>query len=109
MGNSNMKRNKLGDVYLICFNEYYKHSKHYLGWTTELERRIQQHRDITVENLDKTSKDRGAVLMAYVNSAGIQWKVARIWQGVELEFELKLKREGHSKKYCPLCCERVKG
>jgi len=98
-----MTKGLIGTVYLIHFSEPYKHARHYLGFTTDLEKRIRQHKEIRINNLDKESHERGAVLMAYVNSAGIEWEVIRIWEGVPLEKELRMKRSMHFPRVCPKC------
>lgn len=92
-----------GIMYLIHFDRPYKHACHYLGWTTDLEKRIKQHREINLDNLDKENKNRGAVLLAYVNSAGIGWEVVRVWEGVTIDIEFKLKKNMHLPRYCPKC------
>jgi len=49
-----------GTVYLLHFNEPYKHARHYVGWTARnVKRRLAEHED-----------GRGARLLAVVRAAG---------------------------------------
>jgi predicted GIY-YIG superfamily endonuclease len=95
-----------GTIYLICFDRPFRHARHYLGWTTDLERRIKQHREINLDNLVKAQCDRGAVLMAHVNSAGIGWRVARTWENETRKLESVIKRGGYQARSCPECRKR---
>jgi predicted GIY-YIG superfamily endonuclease len=78
-------------VYLVHFEEPYKHARHYLGWSDQLAYRIAHHKS-----------GSGANLLRVVNEAGIRWVVARVWHGADRSFERRLK--GHSStRYCPVC------
>ena len=69
-----------GTVYLLHFDQPYKHARHYVGWTARnVKRRLAEH-----------EAGRGARLLAVVREAGIGWQLARLWPG------------GHARK-CPLC------
>lgn len=59
-----------GTVYLIHFLKKYRHCGHYIGWTTNLEARLEEHR-----------KGRGARLLQVVQAAGIEWILTRTWEG----------------------------
>lgn len=78
-------------VYLLHFNQPYHHAKHYTGVAENLERRLHQHR-----------KGSGARLMEVVNQAGIDWQVARTWEG-DRKRERQLKRQGGASRHCPVC------
>jgi hypothetical protein len=80
-------------VYLIHFDQPYKHARHYLGFCKErLEERIDRHR-----------RGDGANLLRYVNAAGISYKIVRIWDQ-DRHFERRLKKNGHvGTRYCPVC------
>jgi len=80
-----------GVVYLICFDQKFKHARHYLGWTTDLPARLGQHADGV-----------GARLMEVVTEAGITWRTSRIWAG-DRRLERKLKNRKGSTRLCPLC------
>src|SRR6266568_4273614 len=87
-----MKRGKpKGTVYLLHFDRPYEHAKHYLGWTSDLESRLAEHRD-----------GRGARLMTVVKNAGIGFSLARTWEGTRTR-ERQLKRMGGASRRCPLC------
>jgi predicted GIY-YIG superfamily endonuclease len=59
-----------GTVYLIHFNTPLSHARHYLGWTSNLKRRLAEHQ-----------AGSGARLMAVVAQQGITWRLARTWKG----------------------------
>jgi len=78
-------------VYLVHFSEPYRHARHYTGWTTDLESRLAEHR-----------AGRGARLLAVITQAGIDWTLARTWQGTR-QRERQLKRQGGASRRCPIC------
>ena len=60
-----------GTVYLLHFDQPYKHARHYVGWTARnVKRRLAEH-----------EAGRGARLLAVVRAAGIGWQLARLWPG----------------------------
>jgi predicted GIY-YIG superfamily endonuclease len=81
-------------VYLIHFEWAYRHARHYLGTTTNLEQRLQQHR--------RGRAYGGARLMEVVMEAGIPWRVVRTWEGGR-ELELQLKAWNNGGRLCPVC------
>jgi len=85
-----------GFVYLLHFDQPYKHAKHYLGSTGNLEARLQLHRS-----------GNGARLMEVVSKAGIGFEVARLWRTETCEearaLEHKLKQWHSGVKLCPIC------
>lgn len=86
----------MGIVYLIHFDKPYKHANHYIGFVEEdLCRRLQEHLD-----------NYGSKLLKAVNNANIQWEVVRVWEGVDRNFERKLKKRKNSKQMCPVCNKR---
>jgi len=81
-----------GTVYLLHFNEPYKHARHYVGWTSRTVRcRLAEH-----------EAGRGARLLAVVRAAGIGWQLARMWPGGRAR-ERQIKRQGGHARHCPLC------
>lgn len=78
-------------VYLIHFNKAYRHARHYIGFTANLDKRITDH-----------LCGMGARLMEVVTHAGIEWRVARAWQG-DRRLERRLKRWHNASLLCPLC------
>lgn len=87
-----MKRGKpSGTVYLLHFDQPYKHARHYIGWTSDLDARLAEHRD-----------GHGARLMEVVRNAGIGFELACIWTG-DRGRERQLKRMGGASRRCPKC------
>lgn len=80
-----------GTIYLLHFEEPYKHAQHYLGWTESLEERLATH-----------ASGAGSALMAAVRRAGIAWSVVKTWRGDTYD-EKKLKAWGSLKRHCPVC------
>ncbi len=78
-------------VYLIHFNRRLKHAGHYIGFTTDLDKRITDH-----------LCGMGARLMEVINDAGIEWKIARTWRG-DRKLERRLKNWNGAAKFCPIC------
>ena len=82
----------MGIVYLIHFDEPYYHARHYLGYTDDLDRRLQQH-----------AEGNGSKLMRAIDRASISWRVARVWRGKDRKFERLLKNRKKSRLLCPIC------
>lgn len=78
-------------VYLIHFSEPYKHAKHYVGWSDNIEERVAQH-----------IKGQGSRLCQVVVEAGITLLWVRSWDGADRKFERKLHNKGKS-VFCPIC------
>jgi predicted GIY-YIG superfamily endonuclease len=78
-------------VYLLHFSENYKHARHYLGCTDDLEERLTRHR-----------QGRGARLVEVITEAGLEFQLARTWHG-GFELERQLKRQKNSPRLCPIC------
>jgi predicted GIY-YIG superfamily endonuclease len=82
----------MGTLYLIHFDEKLVHAQYYLGWTTNLDKRIEAH-----------GNGNGGALMTAVNRAGIGWRVVRTWEGSR-DDERRMKRWHKIRHYCPDCC-----
>ena len=80
-----------GTVYLLHFDQPYKHARHYVGWAQNVKRRLAEH-----------AAGRGARLLAVVREAGIGWQLARMWPGGRAR-ERQIKRQGGHARKCPLC------
>ncbi|MFI6959668.1 hypothetical protein ACIBJI_40155 [Nocardia sp. NPDC050408] len=80
-----------GTVYLLHFDQPYKHARHYTGWTSDLHARLAEH-----------AAGRGARLMSVIKEAGIGFSLARTWDG-DRKRERQLKRTGGAARRCPLC------
>jgi predicted GIY-YIG superfamily endonuclease len=78
-------------LYLVHFAEPYRHARHYTGWTADLDARLKLHR-----------ADGGARLLEVIAHAGIEWTLARTWEGSRAR-ERQLKRQGGASRRCPIC------
>lgn len=95
----------MATVYLIHFHQAIggeNHTaRHYLGSTTDLERRIREHQAAHPD------KPHSAKLMGWVNVKGIGWEVARTWECEDettaRALERKLKAWKKHKQFCPIC------
>lgn len=87
-----------GTVYLIHLDPPYRHARHYLGWTTNLNARLARH-------VGEGEKDgRGSRLVEVAVAAGSRVVVARTWAGSRRD-ERRIKGRGLS-EYCPMCCDK---
>lgn len=66
-------------------------AQHYMGCSDNLEERLKAHRH-----------GYGAAIMAAVSRAGIDWQLARTWDGGR-DLERQLKRRKNARFLCPLC------
>jgi predicted GIY-YIG superfamily endonuclease len=81
-----------GVVYLLHFDRPYKHARHYLGWTRDLDSRLADHRG-----------GSGANLLAVIKAAGIGFTLARTWSPADRNRERQIKRQGGLSRSCPAC------
>ncbi len=82
-------------LYLIHFEQPYKHAKHYLGYVKEpwlLERRMKRH-----------GTCEGSALMRAVRKAGIKWRLVAVWPEGNQTRERQLKNRKETPKFCPCC------
>jgi predicted GIY-YIG superfamily endonuclease len=84
---------KAGTVYLLHYAEPLGVVQHYIGWTTNLPQRLQNH-----------ANGHGSATTARFHAAGIPFALARIWTGTR-QLEWQLKKTGGI-TYCPLCKDR---
>lgn len=88
----------MGYVYVIHFDEPYKHAKHYTGYAeNDVDERIIKH-----------DAGKGANLMRVVTEAGIGFKIAKVYYNVDRKFERRLKNRGGASKHCPICIAQAK-
>jgi predicted GIY-YIG superfamily endonuclease len=80
-----------GTVYLLHFDQPYKHARHYVGWTRNVRRRLAEH-----------MAGRGVPLTIAARGAGITLVLARMWPGGP-DRERQIKRQGGHARHCPLC------
>jgi len=88
----------MGTVYLIHFSRPIGdldnprgQARHYLGFTQDLEARLEAHRT-----------GNGSAIMAAVSRAGVGWTLARMWEGGR-DLERQLKNQHNSPRLCPVC------
>ena len=82
-------------VYLLHFDTPYKHARHYLGSTDNLDVRLKAHRNGT-----------GARLVEVVVGAGITFTLARVWEGDRI-LERRLKNQHNAPRLCPICNKKL--
>ncbi len=83
---------RVGTVYLIHLQRPYRHARHYLGWTMDVERRLAEHRG-----------GGGSPLLRAAAAAGISFEVARTWPG-DRHLERRLHRYKNTPaRLCPIC------
>lgn len=87
---------KIGVVYLIHLDRRLGHAGHYIGWSQDPAWRLVYH-----------ARGQGANFMRCVGEAGISWRVAQVFTGVDRYFERWLKDHGGASKYCPICAGRT--
>jgi predicted GIY-YIG superfamily endonuclease len=85
------KKDAIGTIYLLHFSEKLHHAQHYLGWTENLDQRIDTHR-----------AGNGSRLAAAIKDKGISFTVVRTWQGTKTD-ERRLKKRKNHPKLCPTC------
>jgi hypothetical protein len=84
----------VGVVYLLHFDQPYRHARHYTGWT--------ESSGSLKERLARHERGDGARLLEIVHAAGITWRLARTWAGPRAR-ERQIKRQGGASRRCPLC------
>lgn len=80
-------------VYLIHFDKPYRHARHYIGFTDNMDRRMHEHE----------FNCNGARLLQVVREAGIGFRVVRTWPDGDRSLERKLKNWKKSSCLCPVC------
>lgn len=83
-----------GTIYLLHFERPYRHARHYLGWTLDLDTRVREH-----------ANGRGARLMEVLREQGISFTIARTWTG-DRHYERTLKNRKCAPRMCPLCPDK---
>jgi len=76
-------------TYLLHFDKRYHHAGHYLGKSSQLDKRIAAHR-----------AGRGGRLLEVIRAAHIGFRLARTWDG---DHERELKRRHSGVRLCPIC------
>jgi predicted GIY-YIG superfamily endonuclease len=89
-----MNRQQPGVIYMLHFDQPYRHAKHYVGWTEDL-----------LDRLDRHAAGHGARLIAVIWDAGIGFTLVRICEGTRAT-ERAIKHAGGAVRYCPACTPR---
>ena len=84
----------LGIVYLLHFEQPYRHARHYTGFTDDL-----------LERLDKHARGHGSRLMNVISHTGIGFILVRTCEGTR-HTERAIKNQGGAVRYCPICTPR---
>ena len=87
-----------GVVYLLHFDEPISDghtTQHYMGWSEEIQARMNAHRN-----------GQGARLTEVAAERGIAFEIVRLWAGSRSD-ERRLKNNKNHPKYCPLCAARA--
>ena len=80
-------------IYLIHFDRPHFHAQHYLGATTDIQRRIHAH-----------AYGHGSRLMSAINEEGIGWQLAKLWTTNDCWTGERLaKAQKHGPWFCPIC------
>lgn len=85
-------------VYLLHFIDRINPNhpcRHYIGYTRNLEQRIEQHRHGYFCRLTQVARERG-----------IDFVVARTWEGGRT-LEKQLKRQKNGPRLCPICKKEI--
>jgi predicted GIY-YIG superfamily endonuclease len=82
---------QLGVIYMLHFDQPYRHARHYVGWTEDLLDRLEAH-----------ATGHGARLIAVIWAAGIGFSAVRICEGTR-HTERAIKNSGGATRYCPAC------
>jgi predicted GIY-YIG superfamily endonuclease len=86
-------------VYLLHFDQKFKHAQHYIGYTSgPVKKRIEEHRS-----------GNGARLIQVITQQGIGFSVAKTWHGKSRRFERQLKNRHGANKFCPICRRQKHG
>jgi predicted GIY-YIG superfamily endonuclease len=82
----------IGSVYLVHAARALHGARHYLGFSTDVKRRIARHK-----------AGRGTPLLGEMARRGIRFRVVRQWHKKDGYFEQELKRNNALADLCPVC------
>lgn len=82
-------------VYLLHFSPSYKHAKHYIGFSPNIERRIKDHISGNGGRLPQVAALAGCTIMC-----------VRMWPGKDRTFERRSKNRKDAPRLCPICSPR---
>lgn len=87
-----------GTVYLLHFERPFGHAQHYIGFSRDVD-----------DRLEEQLRGNGARLVRHVIAAGIPIVLAKEWPNVDQVFEYRLKNRGGARRCCPICSAPVVG
>jgi len=88
------RKHRTGTVYLLHFEQPYKHCQHYVGFT---------EREVT-ERIGEHWSGNGSALTAAVHAqAENEMILARTWENVDASIEFIIKSRAESPRLCPIC------
>ena len=87
----------IGSVYLVHLARAFNGARHYLGFSTNIPKRLAAHR-----------AGRGTPLLGAATKAGINWRLVRTWRKRDGYYEQELKRNHALADLCPVCSGRKK-
>lgn len=79
-------------VYILHLESPLGHARHYVGWAKQVNKRIEHHKHGTGARFTQVCVERG-----------IDFTLARVFEGADRNFERKLKKTHSTKDYCPIC------
>jgi len=79
-------------VYLLHFDRPLHHAGHYVGFTNNLEKRIETHRH-----------GNGSRLVRAIIKNGNDFVVARTWDDGDRSLERHIKNQKNGPRFCPIC------
>lgn len=94
MANDSRPASSDGTVYLLHLDPPVKHARHYTGWTSNLDERLEAHR-----------AGRGARLLEVAVEAGGTFRLVRTWPGSRA-LERAIKDIRNAPQLCPECSPR---
>ncbi len=87
-----MRARKVGRIFRVHMARALHGARHYLGFSTDVPRRVKRHK-----------AGRGAPLLGEATRRGIPWRVVRTWRKKDGYFEQELKRGHALARLCPMC------
>ncbi len=87
-----MPSDVMGTLYLLHFEPAYKHAQHYLGWTSNVEVRVEAHMN-----------GHGSPLVKAAVLAGCQVTIVRTWPGTRSDERRAKGRSRSGRRLCPVC------
>lgn len=79
-------------VYILHLNTPLGHARHYVGWAKKVNKRFEHHKNGCGARFTQVCVERG-----------IDFVLARVFEGADKSFERKLKNTNNTKDYCPIC------